>query len=518
MPASLQELITQFRRRAIELDDFKSRLLAEADANPQTTARTLIALRQAVDAQQLGAEAGVELIAAIETKTLINAANTRTRADDGTQVRAAANPKVVAGAAHVEFAPGAVIKERFLLQEQIGCGGMGIVFSAIDRRKTEAHDPNPWVAIKILNADFARHPHALIALQREARKAQTLAHPNVATVFDFDRDGDAVFMSMELLRGRSLDAVVREASGAGIGREAALPIIRGIAEGLAYAHRKGIVHSDLKPGNVFLLEDGTPKILDFGIARAVPSTAASDEPRDLFDAAALGAYTEAYATAEMIAGTDPHPADDVYALGLIAYELLTGFHPYKRYGAAKARELGVKIAAPKGLRRREWRVLERSLSLERKERPRDAADFLRQLSGVTRLQQSLIAASAVLAIAAGYLGYRSYQEAGPAISFEQLPAETQQQFKSYMDVGNESWLFYEKEKNVMALQDAIDQFDAAYKLHPRNRDATRALQKSADAALDGAKSDPERQREFAKMLSEHSDYLAKYSPVVAASK
>lgn len=86
---------------------------------------------------------------------------------------------------------------------------------------------------------FERHPDALVALQREARKAQTLAHPNVVTVFDFDRDGSSVFMTMELLRG-ALDTVVREARGAGIGRAAALPIIRGIAEGLAYAHRKGI--------------------------------------------------------------------------------------------------------------------------------------------------------------------------------------------------------------------------------------------------------------------------------------
>ena len=154
----------------------------------------------------------------------------------------------------------------------MGKGGMGLVFGAIDRRKEEAKDPNPRIALKVLNADFERHPQSFIALQREARKAQSLAHPNVVTVFDFDRDGDTVYMTMELLKDGPLEAMVREARGKGIKREIAMPIIRGIAEGLAYAHRKGIVHSDLKPGNVFIGEDGTPKILDFGIARAVPSS------------------------------------------------------------------------------------------------------------------------------------------------------------------------------------------------------------------------------------------------------
>ena len=90
------------------------------------------------------------------------------------------------------------------------------MFGAIDRRKEEARDPNPRVALKVLNADFQRHPQAFIALQREARKAQSLAHPNVVTVFDFDRDGDAVYMTMELLQGRSLDTMTREARGKGI--------------------------------------------------------------------------------------------------------------------------------------------------------------------------------------------------------------------------------------------------------------------------------------------------------------
>lgn len=416
----------------------------------------------------------------------------------------------------IPFGPGTVIKERFLLKDQIGSGGMGVVYSAIDRRKTEARDPNPLVAIKILGADFARHPKSLIALQREARKAQELAHPNVATVFDFDREGDAVYMTMELLQGRSLDGFTREIRGKGVGRDVAWPIIRGMAQGLAYAHRRGLVHSDLKPANIFLTEDGTPKLLDFGIARAVPSRISKQTVKDIFDAGSLGAYTVPYATEEMVAGGEPHPADDVYALGLISYELLGGAHPYKRQGAAEARKLGMKPAPIKGLPRREWRTIERAISFDRSRRPQDADAFLKALSGITRLQKGLMAATVVLAMAAGYFAYSSYREAGPDVPFSALPAATQQQIKSYMSDGDKLWSFYVKDKNIFALQEAAEQYAGAYDLHPRDRDAVQALRRVADAALKATRDDPVKQRELARSLAERSTYLGKDYPPIQA--
>ena len=107
----------------------------------------------------------------------------------------------------------------------------------------------------------------IIAMQREARKAQTLAHPNISTVYDFDRDGQIIFMTMELLKGDPLDAFIKKNPN-GIPREQAFGIVRGLCLGLAYAHNKNIIHSDFKPGNVFLTDDNRVKILDFGIARA----------------------------------------------------------------------------------------------------------------------------------------------------------------------------------------------------------------------------------------------------------
>lgn len=418
---------------------------------------------------------------------------------------------------HGQLQPGSIIKQRFVLDTLIGKGGMGLVFSAIDRRKEEAKDPNPRVALKVLNADFQRHPQSFMALQREARKAQTLAHPNVVTVFDFDRDGDAVYMTMELLQGRALESIVREARGKGIGAELALPIIRGIAEGLAYAHRKGIVHSDLKPGNVFIGEDGTPKILDFGIARAVPSSI-TEENQDVFDAGSLGAYTEAYATDEMVDGVDPHPADDMYALGIIGYELLTGFHPYQRHGAPTARKLGIKPPPLKRLKMREAKALERCLSFDRKDRPKDATEFLRLFRGVTALQKATIAVAAVLAVASGYFWYQNYVETSPAIPFSELTAETQQDFTYQMTEGDKAWTFFKSDGNSVALLDAIQYYAFAYSLHPRNRDAVKGLNRSGDEYLRLAGDNPQQRREAAKNLQDRSDYFKKYAPVVDAAR
>jgi len=445
--------------------------------------------------------------------------------EDATILRAAT---LQAGTARAEYAipgdghrgplePGSVVKSRFVLETVLGKGGMGLVFGAIDRRKQEAQDPDPRVALKVLNPDFERHPQSFIALQREARKAQTLAHPNVVTVFDFDRDGDAVYMTMELLQGRSLDAIARDARGRGISREKALPIVRGIAAGLAYAHRKGIVHSDLKPGNVFITEDGTAKILDFGIARAVPSTHAV-ETLDVFDAGSLGAYTEAYATDEMMEGIDPHPADDMYALGLIAYELISGLHPYQRHSARDARKLGLRPAALKGLKRREARAIEACLSLDRRRRPQDATAFLKAFRGVTALQKATLAAAASLALAAGYLGYQNHVEAGPVIAFSELPAEDQQAFQGYMAQGDEAWVFFEREHINDALPGAIEWYAKAYDVHQRNRQAVAALNRAADALLAAAGEDRERRAEFARNLQRQSPHFLKYGPVVEAAR
>ena len=129
-------------------------------------------------------------------------------------------------------------------------------------------------------------------------KAQELAHPNVITVFAFDTDDDGsgrAFMSMELAGRRDLDDADPTRTAAGMPRNAAVPLIIGMAKGLEYAHKKGIVHSDFKPGNVFVTRAGVPKMLDFGIARAA-KIAGVERQEDSFDAGTLGGLTVAYAS------------------------------------------------------------------------------------------------------------------------------------------------------------------------------------------------------------------------------
>ena len=275
--------------------------------------------------------------------------------------------------------PNIVLKDRFVLEEMLARGGMGMVYKALDLRKTEYQDRNPYVAIKILNDECQSHPDFFMALQREAKKAQSLAHPNIATVYDFDADGDTVFMTMEYLEGQTLDVFIKGNAPSPSHHKNLLQIVDDMGQGLAYAHKNHIVHSDLKPGNVFITDKGTVKILDFGISRVARPAEHNDLDATIFDAGKFGALTPSYASCEMLEGNTPDLRDDIYALACITYELLTGRHPFNREKATLARHKQMRAEPIKGLSKKCWKGILRGLAFNRQSRTPSVEQFLQDI-------------------------------------------------------------------------------------------------------------------------------------------
>jgi serine/threonine protein kinase len=311
------------------------------------------------------------------------------------------------------LAVGDVIKNRFELVEIIGRGGMGLVYKARDLVKVQARDAHPYVAVKVLSEGFKKYSKAFIALQREASKSQRLAHPNIATVFDFDRDNDTIFMTMELLSGEPFDRLIAQLPAGGLPQEVALRYIDDLCNGLAYAHKQNLIHSDLKPANIYLCDSGVVKLLDFGITRAFKQERTGDSRNDdtLFDPASLKALTPAYATIEMFDRAPPDPRDDIYALACVSYELLTGAHPYKKVAAHKALELGLKPPPVKGLSRRQQKALFKALSLRRQERTSTVEEFRDGIRPAESHARQLAAGGVLILLLAGlFLGVLLYTQ------------------------------------------------------------------------------------------------------------
>lgn len=339
------------------------------------------------------------------------ASNHSSQSDEDSSINIVAKPHK--SNKHKDIGPGTKLKDRFVLLERLGQGGMGVVYKAKDLLKVEAQDKNPYVAIKVLTEAFKQYSGSFIALQREASKAQKLAHPNIATVYDFDRDDDIVFMTMEYLQGKPLNRLIKEMKTAPLSTDDALQMIEDLCHGLAYAHQQKLIHSDFKPGNCFLLNDGTVKLLDFGIARASTKTGEEKE-NTMFDPGKLSAVTPAYATIEMFAGIDPDPKDDIYGLACVAYQLLSGGrHPFNKVAAPKIKELGIKPKPINGLSRSQQKGLLKALSIEKSNRTASVQQFLDSMKPQKSYTKQIALASmfiAIITVGAGYKPYLNFQE------------------------------------------------------------------------------------------------------------
>ncbi len=301
---------------------------------------------------------------------------------------------------------GRLLKKRFVLEDVLGRGGMGVVYKARDLRKVEAEDSNPHIAVKVLGQNFKDHPHAFVSLQQEAVKSQKLAHPNIVTVHDFDREGSTIFMTMELLKGDPLDSLLK--LEAPFSKETALRYFSELCSGLDYAHKRGLIHSDFKPANIFVTTSGIVKILDFGIARAANKDSLSSD----FDAGDLGALTPAYATVEMVNGESPSFSDDVYALACVLYQMLTGNHPYERLSAADALTKKLKPRRAEVLTNKEWQALKQALNVSKAKRPASIEEFRASFIPEKRSHVVKIVAAVSMAVIAGggWLGIQQYKK------------------------------------------------------------------------------------------------------------
>ena len=306
----------------------------------------------------------------------------RPRADEPPTQKPGATRAPAAAAAHppgradLIIEPGAVLKDRYELDVQLGCGGMAAVYKALDRCRANLNLADCFVALKIVAPHSTAHTDDA-ALGREFHNAQQLSHPNVVNVFDIGQEGGATFYTMELLEGETLDDLVARIGGP-LPRAQALSIIRDVGAAIEHAHARGVLHADLKPQNVFVTFGGQVRVLDFGGLSLPGGGARIDEPGSVGDERYRTA-TPAYASCEQLEGKEVDPRDDIYALGCIAYELLTGRHPFNGLTALQARAQHLRPRRPVAISGSSWRALRRALAWERAQRPREIAPWLEQL-------------------------------------------------------------------------------------------------------------------------------------------
>ena len=266
---------------------------------------------------------------------------------------------------------GRLISGRYRLIAPLGEGGMATIWRAVDEQLDRE------VAVKLLRPQFSADPGFAARFKQEARSAGGLSHPNIVSVYDYGTDGadGEQYIVMELIEGRDLSTILHDRGALSV--EDAVRVAIGVAGALEVAHRKGIVHRDVKPGNILITDNGDVKVTDFGIARAVAEASMT------VTGTTLGSVH--YFSPEQARGDQVTGASDVYALAIVLFEMLTGRRPFEADSAAAVALKRLSEDAPTptaighpvapGLEA----ILMRALSREQAERYPDAGAFAEAL-------------------------------------------------------------------------------------------------------------------------------------------
>jgi len=207
----------------------------------------------------------------------------------------------------------ALLNNRYQLEKRLGTGGMSVVFSARDLTLERL------VAIKILRESYSSDPDFRQRFHQEAKAAANLTHPNIVTIHDFGLDAGRLFIVMEYVPGTDLKTMLQARGRLPV--DETLNLIIQACAGIGYAHRAGLVHCDVKPHNILITPDQRVKVADFGIARALVSIHPDEESEVVWG-------SPQYFSPEQAAGKPPSPASDVYSLGVVLYQMLTGRLPF----------------------------------------------------------------------------------------------------------------------------------------------------------------------------------------------
>src|SRR3954451_22586172 len=277
---------------------------------------------------------------------------------------------------------GSVLAGRYALEERIALGGMGEVWRATD---TVLHRV---VAVKVLRTD---NPAALASRFREEdRHMAAVSHPGIAHIHDYGEDGTSAFLVMELVPGEPLSKVLAERGRLPVME--ALPYLAQTADALSAAHAVGVVHRDIKPGNLMVMEDGAVKVTDFGIARAVGASAMT----------AVGnvSGTPQYMSPEQATGGTATPLSDIYSLGAVGYEMLVGHPPFvgdNQLAITMAHVHQAPPDLPESIPADVRSLLMRALAKDPAQRPPTTTAFAEEAGDIERRLTPALAAAAAFA-------------------------------------------------------------------------------------------------------------------------